>query len=60
MEIFLISGHCQKLQPEYDAAAEILANQETPRVLAKIDGSENKNIADRMMVKGFPALYFFK
>ena len=48
------------MQPEYDAAAQILAKQDPPRILAKVDGAENKNIADRLMIKGFPTLFFFK
>ena len=54
------SGHCKKLTPEYEAAAEVLRNQETPRTIAKVDATENKAIADRMQIKGFPTLYFFK
>lgn len=54
------SAHCEKLQPEFDAAAEILAKQNPARVLAKVDASENKNIADRLQIKGFPTLFFFK
>jgi len=52
-------AHCEKLQPEFDAAAEILAKQNPARVLAKVDASENKNIADRLQIKGFPTLFFF-
>ena len=54
------SGHCKKLAPEYEAAAEVLGAQDPPRTIAKVDATENKVIADRMQIKGFPTLYFFK
>jgi hypothetical protein len=48
------------LAPEYEAAAEVLAAQDPPRTIAKVDATENKEIADRMQIKGFPTLYFYK
>ena len=57
---FCPSGHCKKLTPEYEAAAAVLSSQDPPRTIAKVDATENKAIADRMQIKGFPTLYFFK
>lgn len=54
------SGHCKKLAPEYEAAAAVLAEQDPPRTIAKVDATEAKGLADRMQIKGFPTLYFFK
>ena len=54
------SGHCKKLAPEYEAAAEVLKAQDPPLTIAKVDATENKAIGDRMEIKGFPTLYFFK
>ena len=54
------SGHCKKLAPEYEAAAEVLSKQDPPRTIAKVDATEAKGLADRMSIKGFPTLYFFK
>ena len=58
------SGHCKKLQPEYEAAAEVLRTQETPgtepRTIAKVDCTTQKKLAERMEIKGYPTLYFFK
>jgi len=48
------------LTPEYEGAAAVLAAQEDPRTIAKVDATENKGLADRMEIKGFPTLYFFK
>lgn len=52
-------GHCKKLTPEYEGAASVLSAQDPPRTIAKVDATENKAIADRMEIKGFPTLYFF-
>ena len=54
------SGHCKKLTPEYEGAAEVLAAQDPPRTIAKVDATENKVIADKMGIKGFPTLFFYK
>jgi len=52
-------GHCKKLTPEYEGAAAVLSAQDPPRTIAKVDATENKGIADRMGIKGFPTLFFF-
>jgi len=52
-------GHCKKLAPEYEQAATVLSAQDPPRTIAKVDATENKGIADRMGIKGFPTLFFF-
>jgi protein disulfide-isomerase A1 len=58
--VFLTSsGHCKKLTPEYEGAAEVLAAQDPPRTIAKVDATENKGIAERMGIKGFPTLFFW-
>jgi protein disulfide-isomerase A1 len=52
-------GHCKKLAPEYEAAAEVLSAQDPPRTIAKLDATENKAMGDRYEVKGFPTLMWF-
>ena len=54
------SGHCKKLAPEYSAAAEILAKNDPPFYVAKVDATENKKLGERFGVQGFPTLFFFK
>lgn len=54
------SGHCKSLAPEYAKAAQRLAKNDPPYSLAKVDATEQKKVADRFGVKGFPTLYFFK
>ena len=56
----LYSGHCKKLTPEYAAAAAKLGALDPPRFLAKVDATENKEVAERHAVKGFPTLFFYK
>lgn len=56
----LFSGHCQKLAPEYAAAAGVLANNDPPYALAKVDATVNKKLKKRFGISGFPQLYFFR
>jgi len=50
-------GHCKQLEPEFEAAAEALAGRV---VLAKIDATVEKDLAERFEVGGYPTLHFFK
>ena len=54
------SGHCKKLAPEYSAAALKLANNDPPIPLGKVDATEQKAIAEKFGIQGFPTLLFFK
>lgn len=54
------SGHCKQLAPEYAKAAQRLAQNEPPYHLAKVDATEQKQVAERFGIKGFPTLFFFK
>ena len=57
---YCLSGHCKALKPEYEQAAAVLSAQDPPQTIAKIDATENKVIASRMGIDGFPTLFFFK
>ena len=50
-------GHCQALAPEYAAAATELKAENV--VLAKVDASEENDLAQQYDVQGFPTVYFF-
>ncbi|KAI4385497.1 hypothetical protein MLD38_003516 [Melastoma candidum] len=51
-------GHCQALAPEYAAAATDL--KEAGEVfLAKVDATEEEDLAQKYEVQGFPTIYFF-
>ena len=58
--ITFYSGHCKKLAPEYAAAAEILAKEDPPQFLAKVDATVEKDVAEKYGIQGFPTLIFFK
>lgn len=52
-------GHCKQLAPEYAKAAQRLAQNNPPYHLAKVDATEQKKLAERFAIKGFPTLYFY-
>jgi len=52
--------HCQRLAPDFEAAAARLAQHDPPIVLAKIDARKEKIIPERCGVGSWPTLFFFK
>ena len=53
-------GHCKKLAPEYEKAAQVLnADPNINTVLAKVDATEEKDLASKYGVRGFPTLKYF-
>ena len=50
-------GHCQALAPEYAAAATELKAENV--VLAKVDATEENELAHEYDVQGFPTIFFF-
>ncbi|PIN15043.1 Protein disulfide isomerase (prolyl 4-hydroxylase beta subunit) [Handroanthus impetiginosus] len=50
-------GHCKALAPEYAAAATAL--KEDNVTLAKVDATEENELAEKYEVQGFPTVYFF-
>ena len=54
------SGHCKQLAPEYAKAAQRLRENNPPYYIAKVDATENKQLAEKFGIRGFPTLFFFK
>ena len=52
-------GHCKRLAPEYEAAAKELAEHTPPVPLATIDATEEKQLAGRFAIDGYPTLKVF-
>lgn len=50
-------GHCKKLTPEYEKAAVELKGLVS---LTKVDATEEKDLASKYNVKGFPTLVWFE
>ncbi|XP_041641597.1 protein disulfide-isomerase A2 [Cheilinus undulatus] len=52
-------GHCRKLEPVYAEAAGRLKTEEPDVGLAKVDATEEKELAEEFDIGGFPTLKLF-
>ena len=53
-------GICKTIGPEYERAAELIANLSLGVTLARIDGPEFKAVADRYEVTSLPDFILFR
>jgi protein disulfide-isomerase A1 len=53
-------GHCKKLEPEYDTASVELAKHGLKIAKVNADEAENKDLAQKYGIRGFPTLKLFR
>lgn len=54
-------GHCKRLKPEFEKAAELLKGNDPPIALVKVDCTEaGKDTCNQFSVTGYPTLKIFR
>jgi len=53
-------GHCKKLAPEYEKAADRLNDEDPPIRIAKVDCPANSDLCQKYGVSGYPTIKMFK
>ena len=51
-------GHCKKFKPELEKAAAVLRKENL--IVAKVDATVEKSLAEKYKVRGYPTVKFFK
>ncbi|XP_075037249.1 protein disulfide-isomerase A5 [Mixophyes fleayi] len=53
-------GHCKKMKPDYEKAAETLHAESGAGVLAAVDGTVHRALSERFHISGFPTVKYFE
>ena len=56
----IFSVHCKTFAPEYVKTAKKLGENTPPYYIAKLDATDDKEVAERFGVKKFPTIFFFR
>lgn len=53
-------GHCKRLAPEYEKAADLLKESGVAARIAKVDSTVEKSAAAAYSIRGYPTLLYFE
>ena len=53
-------GHCKKMKPGYTDAAQLIKDEDIPAIVAAVDATKHRKVAEEYKIKGFPTLKYFK
>ena len=53
-------GHCKRLAPEYEKAADMLKNSGSKAVVGKVDSTVERTAATAWSIRGYPSLLYFE
>merc|ERR1711959_504456 len=53
-------GHCKKAKPEWAEAAKMLEEDNIPLFAVNLDEDENRPLAQKYQIQGFPTIMIFK
>ena len=53
-------GHCKRLVPEYERAANLLKEKGSSAVVGKVDSTVERTSASTYSIRGYPTLLYFE